>query len=595
MFLSEASGKLSQRQEVASLPVADNRSSLLYLTDKLSNRRFLVDTGAAVSVFPHSSMEPSSGLPLTAANGNKISSWGTRTIPLRFGKRSFEWTFLLAAVDRPILGADWLAHNSLLVDLSAGQVLSSDSLQPINDVIALCETSEFFTALLSTPPDFRSLLSEFPELLSEDRVPDLRKHGVQHFIVTSPGPPVAAKARRLHPEKLLAAQTEFLQLEKDGVIRRSSSPWSSPLHLVPKADGSYRPCGDYRRLNVRTQPDMYPVPNMQDLSARLHGKTIFSKLDLKKGYHQIPLHPDDIPKTAVNTPFGLWEYITMPFGLRNASQTFQRAMDQILGDLPYVYVYLDDILIASTSREEHILHVRTVFRRLQDHGLVLHLAKCVIGVSSLEFLGYQLSPSGLTPLRKHVLAVENFPPPANLKDLQRYLGMLNFFRRFLPSIAQTIKPLTDLLRSDKKSGLLRSDKKQEFLWSPAAQTSFESSKRSLCLAATLQHPDPTAQLSLAVDASATHVGACLQQKKGKNWAPLAFFSKKLNPPEEKYSAFDRELLGMYAAVKHFRSQLLGRKFSILTDHKPLTHALNRVSEPWSARQQRHLSLIAEYT
>ena len=147
LFLSEASGKLSQRQEVASLPVADNRSSLLYLTDKLSNRRFLVDTGAAVSVFPHSSTEPSSGLPLTAANGNKISSWGTRTIPLRFGKRSFEWTFLLAAVDRPILGADWLAHNSLLVDLSAGQVLSSDSLKPINDVIASCETSELFTAL----------------------------------------------------------------------------------------------------------------------------------------------------------------------------------------------------------------------------------------------------------------------------------------------------------------------------------------------------------------------------------------------------------------------------------------------------------------
>ncbi len=186
---------------------------------------------------------------------------------------------------------------------------------------------------------------------SSKQLPRKPSGDVEHHIVTR-GPPLACRFRRLDGEKLAAAKKEFLQMERDGIVRRSNSPWSSPLHMVRKPDGSWRRCGDYRRLNLVTVPDSYPLPNMLD-SERIAGCTIFSKVDLRKGYHQILMHPGDIEKTAIAAPFGLFEFLRMTFGLRNAGNTFQWQMDRLLSGLDFVFVYLDDIIIGSRSAAEH--------------------------------------------------------------------------------------------------------------------------------------------------------------------------------------------------------------------------------------------------
>ena len=189
--------------------------------------------------------------------------------------------------------------------------------------------------------DARDVVADFPEVVNASKDLPPVKHRVQHVIETTCSRPVSSRYRRLDPAKLEAARKEFADLERQGVIRRSKSPWSSPLHMVQKSDGKWRPCGDYRRLNLVTKPDLYPPPHMEDLTARLAGMAVFSKLDLRKGYHQVPVAAANVEKTAIITPFGLFEYLRMPFGLRNAGQSFQRFMDQVMEGLPHVFVYLD--------------------------------------------------------------------------------------------------------------------------------------------------------------------------------------------------------------------------------------------------------------
>ena len=568
----------------------EDKRNTLSIGDVTTGSRFLVDSGAEVSVYPLSrailgnkyTFNINNSPKLIAANGSAIKSYGATEIVLNFGGQCFTHRFLVADVNRPILGADFFKKHDLLIDLAGRRLISSDCVQ-----FPLSESNKPLTlAGLSITNEFKEIIDEFPELLVPNFSSSANRHGVEHHIVTE-GPPVHAKARRLDHEKMTIAKEEFLEMERLGIVRRSKSPWASPLHMVPKSNGKWRPCGDYRHLNNNSQDDRYPLPHIQDCNTHLAGCTIFSKIDLVRGYNQIPMAPDSIPKTAVITPFGLWEFLRMPFGLKSAAQTFQRLMDTVLRDIPFAFVYLDDILVASRDAAEHGEHLRTIFRLLSANGLVVNRAKCVFGVSELDFLGHHVSQHGISPLTSRIKALVDFPTPADKTSLKRFLGMINYYHRFLPNIASILDPLHKL------SNVGEGNKIQ---WSTVCEHAFQTAKSLLGKVTLLHHPRADARTSLTVDASESGIGGKLEQFNGKLWVPIAFFSKKLSCAERKYSTFDRELLAAYRAIEHFSHFLEARQFVLFTDHKPLITALKGNSVKLrTARQTRHMSYVAEFT
>lgn len=278
----------------------------------------------------------------------------------------------------------------------------------------------------------------------------------------------------------------------------------------------------------------------------------------------------------------------MPFGLRNAAQSFQRFMDQILRGLDFCYAYIDDLLVASKSMEEHQHHLRLVFHRLDQYGVVINPTKCEFGVTQLQFLGHCVDSHGIHPLADRVQVIRDFPLPTTQRKLREFLGLINFYHRFIPKCANILQPLNDLLSAAKGAC-------KEVCWNDTASEAFTAIKESLAKATLLMHPKPNAPTSLTVDASDTAVGAVLEQHIEGEWKPISFFSKKLKAPETRYSTFDRELLAIYLAIKHFRHFLEGRTFCIFTDHKPLTYALSAVTDRHTPRASRHLDYISQFT
>ncbi|KAL5510849.1 hypothetical protein EMCRGX_G006458 [Ephydatia muelleri] len=384
----------SGKEQAIVAMAASHNTGLFFLWDKISGRQFLVDTGAEISVIPATASDKRNthdkqGPLLSAANGTTIKTYGSRIVPLQFASKGYKWSFTIADVSRPLLEADFLRANSLLVDLK----------------------------------------------------------------VTA----------------------------------------------------------------------------------------------------------EDIPKTAIITPFGLYDFLRMPFGLKNAAQTFQRLMDTVCQGLDFTFVYIDDMLVASEDEDTHLDHLHQLFQRLKDYGLVVNVSKLSV--------------------------ITGYPQPETVKALQEFVGMVNFYHRFIPAAAQLMSPLFEALTSQTKT----------LVWNDTTTQAFDNIKKALAKATLLAHPQHDAPISLTTDASDRAVGAILQQWTDESWEPVAFFSKKLRPPEQKYSAFDRELLALYLGIRHFRHFLEGRKFTAYTDHKPLIFCMSKVSEPWSNRQQRQLSYISEFT
>lgn len=583
--------KLSRLLCVAAASSQDRKQRRLFITDPITRLTFLIDTGADISLIPPADGErkKAGNLKLFAANGGVIATYGERLLTLELGlRRRLPWRFIIADVSYPIIGADFLAEYGLLPDLKNHVIVDAETL--LRGQCGCIDIDHTTICPIDRTSEFSHILSKFPGITC----PTTRRrckilHKTTHVIETNRRP-VTARARRLPLEKLHFARSHFEELMRLGDIRPSKSAWASPVHIIPKAGPEkWRICGDYRRLNAVTVPDKYPVPNIGDFNIHLSGAVKFTTLDIKRAYHQIPVADGDIEKTAVITPFSLFEYVSMPFGLRNAAQTFQRFIDGLFRDLGYVYAYIDDILITSDDEQSHEERVDVVLHRLHNAGIVINPSKCCYKADCVQFLGYLVDRNGISPDPARIQPILKFERPKTEADLRRFLGMVNFYRRNIPHAAAIQRRLQLLITSNVRKN------NTPVVWTPDAEAAFGEFKAALAKATLLAHPAVGARIVLSIDASDVAIGGALHQWHNGTLEPLAFFSRKLSPAETRYSTYDRELLAIFASIRHFRYQLEGRQFTVFTDHKPLKFAFSSISEKATPRVIRQLDFIGQFT
>lgn len=393
---------------------------------------------------------------------------------------------------------------------------------------------------------------------------------VKHSIYTKDDLPVYQKSYRYphcHKEEV---SNQIQKMLREGIIRPSNSPWNSPVWVVPKkldATGQqkWRIVIDYRKLNTKTVDDKFPIPNITDILDKLGRSTYFTTLDLASGFHQIEMNEKDIPKTAFSTDGGHYEYIRMPFGLKNAPATFQRLMNTVLRGLVGVicFVYMDDIIVYSTSLQEHYDNLAKILNALEKANLKVQLNKSEFLQKEVAFLGHIVNEDGVKPNPDKIEAIKNWPTPKTEKEIKSFLGTLGYYRRFIKDFSRLTKPLTQCLRKDEKIAHT-----SEFL------EAFEKCKQILTSTSVLQYPDFNKPFNLTTDASKYAIGAVLSQGPIGKDRPIAFASRTLNKHEEKYSTIEKELLAIYWATKYFRPYLYGKTFTLFTDHKPLTGIMN---------------------
>lgn len=444
--------------------------------------------------------------------------------------------------------------------------------------------------VISQERDWRKILKEeYPDVFFREGEPLGATGRTVHEIPLKQERVVYVKERR-YPQALREHIREEIQsLLDQGIVVPSTSPYNSPLWAVKKkhregtGQEKYRVVVDFRKLNENTLDEKYPIPRFEDILDRLSGAVIFSTLDLKAGYHQIKMHPRDRHKTAFSFERGHFEFTRMPFGLKNAPITFQKFMDEFLRGLDEAFcqVYMDDLLVFSKTDDQHMDHLRRVFDRLRQFGLRLSEEKSILGEQRINFLGHTISAEGVRPDAQKVEAIGKMAIPTDIKGIRRLLGTLNYYRRFVPEMAKLLVPLNNLLKKGNKVAI-----------TPEIETNIRKCLSFLQKEPILAFPDFTTPFKITTDASEYALGAVLSQEEKTGERPVAYASRRLTETEARYSAIERELLGIVWAVDHFRPYIFGRKFEVHTDHRPLMW-VGKLKES-SARITRWKELLSQY-
>ncbi|KRX51502.1 Retrovirus-related Pol polyprotein from transposon, partial [Trichinella sp. T9] len=596
---------------------------------KLSGTRvsLLLDTGAVVSVIPESLWQVASGgEPLERktgkillADGRRMCISGVGVVPLQLGRWRGHVPLMVVRnlVVPGVLGTnffdsfvrtvDWQTREMTMKDgskvriehdpsrtgqLSIGCAVVAKAQSVRSDAGACVDGSEDWTRALVDGAEcsarskraLRSILRKCGRAISRGEADLGRTSLVKHRIETGGAQPVKLPPRRLPQAQREVVDRLIREMLHAGVIETASGPWSSPVVLVRKKDGSPRFCVDYRRLNAITRVDAQPLPRIDDTLDALAGSQWFSTLDLASGYWQVEVAEPDREKTAFSTPMGLFQFRVMSFGLCNAPATFQRLMENALRGLTFkgCLVYLDDIIVYGRTEEEHLERLEGVLSRLQSVGLKIKPEKCQLMRQSVRYLGHIVTQHGVSTDPEKTAAVQEWPTPRCVREVRQFLGLASYYRRFVRNFAGVANPLHALTRKGEK-----------WRWGPKEEEAFARLKDALVSPPILCHPDFDRTFLVDVDASEDAIGAVLSQQ-GEQGPPgvVAYASRSLSRAERSYCATRKEMLALVWATHHFRPYLYGRKFTARTDHNSLKW-LRNFREP-EGQVARWLEKLAEF-
>ena len=580
----------------------------------LNDRRtaILLDSGASCSVIskPHvyrTVIEPIHTVRLVNADGGDITPRGVAIMTIGLGKFSAKHKFVVVDhLSTPvILGCDFLMRHGYVLDFqqctyhrsqNPEEVLQLQPAwghpphtmpQPLHTITVddecpqaipiPCKQTSIPTVDMPTDihPALNATLEEFKSLFS----PELgRTNTTEHIIDTGNALPIKVPPRPIPFHYSERVHQQLQEMAQEGIIQPSTSPWCAPAVYVPKPSGEIRICVDYVQLNSVTKKDSYPVPRAEGPQQKLAGKKVFSKLDLRSAYWQFPMQPQSVEKTAFcpGPGYGLWEFTRMPYGLTGATQTCQRGLDNILQDCKdCVDNYVDDCIVFSDNMATHIQDLKRVLHKLSAAGFTLRGSKCFFGKNNTTHLGFDYSADGVAPSPEKTKAISTWPVPKTTKDLRSFLGLVNFYRRFVHNFADIASPLTEL-----------TGKHAQYKWENTHQHAFDKLKHALTNPPILDYPKQHDTFVLTTDASDMGLGAVLSTTRG---TVVEYASRTLTKTERNYSTTEKECLAIVWATQKLRHYLVGAHFVIETDHKPLewleskrsSHARSQKLERWA--------------